>query len=120
MSLLIFSCSTSDEGSSSSDFNPPAWIQGTWSQEGGTQGLSTGFRLSTHDLCTIIFTTEQCQQEMLNLMRKSSQTVSVNETISSSLYVAKINYYGGQSVTYTFKKLSNTEIEYNGIVYIKQ
>jgi hypothetical protein len=118
--FFLLSCSSADEDLNSSDFNPPAWIQGTWMQEGGTQGISMGFRLSTHDLCTIIITAEQCQQELLNLIRKSGQTVSVNETISNSEYVTKINYYGGQSVTYTFKKLSNTEIDYNGAVFIKQ
>ena len=121
--FVLLSCSSSEEGSSNSDFNPPAWIQGTWRQEGSTAGTGVGFKFSTNDLCTLIYTAEQCQQGMIYEMRKSGQTATVDETISNTSYSAKINYYGGQSVTYSFIKISNTEIEWSGsprAVFIKQ
>ena len=127
--LFLFSCSSNsdDNNSSNSDFHPPAWIQGTWIQEeeGATStSYSTGFKFSKNDLCTLILTTEQCQQGLIDLIRKGGQTATVNETISNSSYTAKINYYGGQSVTYSFNKISNTKIEWLSgagvIVYIKQ
>ncbi|MFV8345952.1 hypothetical protein [Flavobacterium sp. ZB4P13] len=125
--FLLFSCSNSDDdngsNSSNSDFHPPAWIQGTWIQEGSTASINNGFSFSSSDLCTLLLTTEQCQKGLIDLIRKSGQAVTVNETITSTSYTAKITYYGGQSVTYSFRKLSNTSIEYmavSGSVFIKQ
>lgn len=121
--FVLLSCSSSDESTNNSDFNPPAWIQGTWMQEGSTAGTSMGFKFNSNDLCTLIFTAEQCQQGLISTMRKSGQTATVEETIANTSYSAKINYYGGQSVTYSFRKISNTEIEWSGspsAVFIKQ
>lgn len=120
--LLLFSCSSSDDNnnSSNSDLNPPAWIQGTWMQVGSTATTRSGFSFSSADFCTLILTAEQCQKGLLDLIRKGGQTVTVNETITSTSYTIKITYYGGQSVTYSFKKLSNNSIEYTGYTFIKQ
>ena len=121
--FVLLSCSSSDESTNNSDFNPPVWIQGTWKQEGSTAGSGIGFKFSSNDLCTLISTAEQCQHGLITLVRKSGQTATVDETITSSTYSAKINYYGGQSATYSFRKISNTEIEWSGslsAVFIKQ
>lgn len=118
--FMILSCSSSNDSASSSDFNPPAWIQGTWLQEGSTPSLSTGFKFYSNDFCTLIVNAEQCQKGLVDLIRKGGESASVVETISNTSYSAKINYVGGQSATYTFSKISNTEIEYMGLTYIKQ
>lgn len=92
-------------------------------QEGSTALNSMGFKFSSNDLCVQILTTEQCQKGLIDLIRKSGQTATVDETITSTSYSAKITYVGGQSVTYSFKKVSNTKIEYiagSGSVFIKQ
>jgi hypothetical protein len=123
--LLIFSCSSSDDssGTSSSDINPPTWIQGTWKQEGASQGQGIGFKFSSNDFCTLILSADVCTQGQIDSFRKVGEKVTVEETISSTLYSAKINYPMGQSVTYTFNKISNTEIKWEasaGVVFIKQ
>jgi hypothetical protein len=123
--LLIFSCSSSDDSSatSSSDINPPTWIQGTWKQESALQGQGLGFKFSSNDFCTLIFNADVCTQGQIDSFRKAGEKVTVEETISSTLYSAKINYPMGQSVTYTFNKISNTEIKWEasaGVVFIKQ
>jgi hypothetical protein len=123
--LLFFACSSSDDSSSasSSDFNPPAWIQGTWVQEGTTQGQGVAFRFSAHDFCMSSSIVEQCYQGVIDLSRKGGANSNVEETTTSSSYSAKINYGGGQSVTYSFKKISSSEIECTslfGTVFIKK
>ena len=118
------SCSSSsddDNNSSNSDFHPPAWIQGTYMQEGSTTTSGMGFKFSSNDLCTLISTAEQCQKGMIDTMGKSGQNSTVDETITSTSYSAYITYGGtGQSVTYSFKKLSNNSIEYMGYTFIKK
>ncbi|MEZ7500752.1 hypothetical protein QO200_18710 [Flavobacterium sp. Arc3] len=123
--LLIFSCSSSDDssGTSSSDINPPTWIQGTWKQEGALQGQGLGFKFSSNDFCTLILNGDLCTQGQIDSFRKAGEKVTVEETISSTSYSAKINYPMGQSVTYSFSKISNTEIKWEssaGVVFIKQ
>ena len=124
--FLMLSCSNSDDNtnSSNSDFHPPAWIQGNWIQEGsiGTSGVV--FSFSANDFCmTNMGLTKQCQQEFVNLYRKPGYDVTVIETITTTNYTAEIKYFGGQSVIYSFRKLSNSSIEWTsvpGSVFIKQ
>lgn len=61
ISILIFSCSTSDGGSGSSDLNPPLWIQNTWKQDSGI-GISNSFIFSKNDLCSNTMGAQQCQK----------------------------------------------------------
>lgn len=122
--FLMLSCSNSDDNSSNSDFHPPAWIQGNWIQEGsiGTSGVL--FTFSANDFClTNLGIVKQCQQELVNQMRQPGNAVTVTETITATTYTAEIKYYAGQSVIYSFRKLSNTSIEWtsvSGSVFIKQ
>lgn len=123
--FLLLSCSNSDDSAndSNSDFNPPAWIQGNWELEGsGSSGIL--FSFTATDFCmTTLGIAKQCQQEFVNLYRKPGNPVTVTETITATAYTAEIKYLGGQSIIYSFKKLSNTSIEWTasaGSVFIKQ
>lgn len=119
--FLIFSCSSSDEGLNKSDFNPPAWIQGTWNDEFGS---GAGFKFSTNNIIILVPPSEQSLQGLITLGRTGGQTATVEETISNTSYSAKLNFYGGQSTTYTFNKLSDTELEYEpyggAVIFVKQ
>lgn len=123
MAFLVFSCSNSDDSSSasSSDFNPPAWIQGTWKQEGTTPEEGMDFKFSAHDFCMSSFAIEQCYKGMMDLMRMGGEKPTVEETITSSSYSAKITLVAGQSITYSFRKISDTEIEFeqDGGVWVR-
>jgi hypothetical protein len=122
--FLMLSCSNSDDNSSNSDFHPPAWIQGNWLQEGsiGTSGVL--FSFSANDFCmTNMGLTKQCQQDFVNQVRQPGNTVTVTEIITATTYTAEIKYYAGQSIIYSFRKLSNTSIEWTsvpGSVFVKQ
>lgn len=122
--FLIFSCSSSDDSSkdtTNGDFHPPTWIQGTYKQEGSTATIGLGFKFSSEDFCVqLMGGTEQCQQGMISLIRQGGGTATVEESISDTTYSAKMNTPGGQSTTYSFKKVSNTVIEYIGVKFIKQ
>lgn len=123
--ILACSCSKSDDNSNSSnsDFHPPAWIQGNWGQQ---SSISSGvlFSFSVNDFCvTNTGVTKQCQQEFVDSYRKFGNAVTVTETITSTIYTAEIKYFAGQSIIYSFRKLSNNSIEWTavaGSVFIKQ
>ena len=125
--FLMLSCSNSDDNanSSNSDFHPPAWIQGNWLLD-GISGYGVLFSFSANDFCmTNMGVTKQCQQELVNQMRQpgNANAVKVTETISATTYTAEIKYFTGQSVIYSFRKLSNNSIEWTaaaGAVFIKQ
>lgn len=121
----MLSCSNSDDNSNSSksDFHPPAWIQGNWIQEGseGTSGVT--FSFTKNDFCNTTLSFKQCQQEFVNLYRQPGYDVKVIETITDTKYTAEIKYFAGQSVIYSFRKLSNNSIQWTaapGAVFIKQ
>ncbi len=123
--VLACSCSKSDDNSNSSnsDFHPPAWIQGNWGQQ---SSISAGvlFSFSVNDFCmTNMGIAKQCQQEFVDTYRKLGKAVTVTETITTTTYSAEIKYFGGQSVIYSFRKLSDNSIEWTavtGSVLIKQ
>jgi hypothetical protein len=123
---LILSCSNSDDNSnpSNSDFHPPAWIQGNWNA-GANTSFSVLFSFSANDICMTISSIKQCQQEFVNQMRQpgNANAVTVTETITATTYIAEVKYFAGQSIIYSFRKLSNNSIEWTsspGSVFIKQ
>ena len=126
--FLILSCSNSDDNSSSSnsDFNPPAWIQGSWIQEGSVGTAGVVFSFSANDFCmTNIGFSKQCQQEFVNQVRQpgNANAVTVTETITATNYTTEIKYFAGQSIIYSFRKLANNKIEWTsvpGSVFVKQ
>lgn len=122
----MLSCSNSDDNtkSSNSDFHPPAWIQGTWNQEGSNGSSGVSFTFAANDFCfTTMGVAKQCQQELVNQMRQPGNSVTVTETNTATNYTAEIKYFAGQSVIYSFRKLANNKIEWTavtGSVFIKQ
>ena len=124
--FLMLSCSNSDDNtnSSKSDFHPPAWIQGTWNQEGSNGSSGVLFSFSVNDFClTTMGVAKQCQQEYVNQIKKINTAVTVTETITATAYTAEIKYFAGQSVIYSFRKLADNKIEWtavSGSVFLKQ
>lgn len=109
--FVLLSCSSSDESINSSDFNPPAWIQGTWVQLFAGQDAGTGVRFGAHDLCLVIGTGELCQQGIINSQRAAGGKMSVIETITSTSYSVIISSSAGSN-TFSFRKISDTKIEW--------
>lgn len=121
--FLLLSCSDSyDSLSGSADFHPPSWLQGNWGFEEVDEASTVVFSFSKGDLCLVSGISKQCYQELVNQMRKEGIKVKVNETITANTYIAEITYFAGQSVIYSFRKLSNNSIEWTqspGSVLIK-
>jgi hypothetical protein len=119
---ILFSCSKSDSNttnnpatSTTNDFHPPSWIQGNYKQTIGTNVISqNGFNFSANDLVIVNSTGSLLsQQGSVNFARANgSQTVTVVEIITNTLYSAQINYPSGQSVIYAFDKISSTKIRW--------
>lgn len=121
----MLSCSKKDETPENSiKISPPAWILGTWQQEG--IGASTNFRFTSDDFCTGFYNTAfSCNKEMLNSAVKSNAAANVKEISSDTQYSIEITI-ASQVVTYSFQKVSATKIKWvntsigSDVVYIKQ
>jgi hypothetical protein len=115
--FFLVSCSNSDDttNGSNSDFHPPTWIQGNWGLEGAGSS-EVLFSFTANDFCmTNMGIAKQCQQEFVNKYRQPGNAVTVTETITATAYTAEIKYFAGQSIIYSFRKLSNTSIEWTSV-----
>lgn len=113
--VALFSCSESDNNSSVApdehSINPPSWIQGTWlNQEFLDAGISSGFKFASDNFCTVLYTNTTCYKEQPLQFNEISTTTSYEIVLTGS----------GTGVTYHFTKISNTQIEANGLIYTKQ
>ena len=118
----LFGCS-SDSSSSNNigspsnqtiQINPPSWIQGTWLQK--TASLTSGFRFTSNDVVIIQAGTEQSLRGQIAL-------VSASEESTQNTYKVTSNFPSGQSVIYSFTKISDTEIRWDAVsvaIFTKQ
>ena len=113
--FLLISCSSSPSNStptvSSSIYNPPSWIQGTWGRKanGAGQTDKAYYKFTTDNICQLTGGfSSQCWKESINT---SPQILSGSETITSDTYTANFISSGGAStLTLSFKKVSATKI----------
>lgn len=121
--IALSSCSSDDDSTTNSQIqiNPPNWIQGKWLVDVTISG-ENGWRFTNNDFIIIQSNTEMSQREQLQQFSNNGQDVSANDTSTDSTYSVTLNTIGGQSTTYTFTKISNTEITYDvlNIIYTKQ
>jgi hypothetical protein len=121
--IVLSSCSSDDYSTSNSQIqiNPPNWIQGKWLVDLITPG-ENGWRFTNNDFIIIQSSTELSQREQLQQFSNNGQDVSANDTSTDNTYSVTLNYFAGQSATYSFTKISNTEITYDvlNIIYTKQ
>ena len=117
---VLSSCSSDDdEPSSNIQINPPAWIQGTWLAENN----ATGFKFTSNDIIILNTGIQQSHRESLEQFGNAGETVSANDESTSNNYSAELNYPAGQTVTYSFNKLSDNDISWvtiSNIVLVKQ
>ena len=112
--LLLVSCSSSSSNNnpavSSSTYNPPSWIQGTWGIKatgGGQTNDDPKYKFTTDNICQLTGGfSSQCWKEGIN---SNPQGLSGSETITADTYVCALSG-GGTSVTLTFRKISSTKI----------
>ena len=107
ISLLLLSCSSSEDSSSGPDknsLNPPAWIQGKWAL--GTGDAQSGHEFKSNDWCSYMSSVSICWKSAIE---SSNGQATVVETITDSSYITKLTV-GGITITYTFIKMSATKI----------
>jgi hypothetical protein len=114
--LLLFSCSSDDNSSSNSAFNPPAWIQGTWGvKTDGTTPETPLYKFTSNNLCQLSQATSLCWKESI---AQAPSIYSGSDVSTDSSYEANlIQSQGAVTFTLKFKKVSTTKIiwVYNGI-----
>ena len=118
--MSLSSCSSDDNGSSNSQINPPNWIQGLWMTGEGL--ADTGFRFTSNDITIILINTEVSQKGYIKQFTDAGQNVSTNEEMDENSYSIILNYPAGQSVTYSFTRISDSKITWDAVnnsVYIK-
>jgi hypothetical protein len=115
LSTLV-SCSSNDEdnGNSEIQINPPNWIQGKWLLEGSVVGES-GWKFTDNDFILIQANVEVSQREQLQQFFNGGQDVSANDSSTDESYSVTLNSIGGQSTTYSFTKISKTEISWDTV-----
>ena len=112
--LLTISCSKDDEGSSSSSFNPPNWIIGTWLDKNEPEWSQIGgFKFTSDNIIDL----NADGQEILNYDQSfaiglKSGTMKIDETITNEVYQIIINTSGITTLNYTFNKGSSNSIIY--------
>lgn len=111
----LFGCSSdsSSPSNQSIQINPPSWIQGTWLQ-GLT--LTSGFRFTSNDVIVIQFGTEQSVRGQITLISASDET-------TQNTYKVTSNFPSGQTIIYSFTKISDTEIRWDAVptsIFTKQ
>ncbi|MBF8151316.1 hypothetical protein ITJ86_15520 [Winogradskyella sp. F6397] len=104
MILTLTACSSSDDSSSNNQyFNPPSWIQGTWTSEHG----QNDFRFTSDDFCYILASYETCYKEGIESGHGAIEAI---ESITENSYEVGLSG-GGTAASWSFIKISNTEIE---------
>lgn len=103
--ILFVSCSSSDDNSkNNSHLNPPNWIQGTWAVVYTDPVIIQPFcKFTSDNFCTIASNQEIC------LTTNEHTTVTQNPTDASFSFSYTTQ---GQTSSFTFRKITDTEIEY--------
>jgi hypothetical protein len=122
--IAFSSCSSDDNSTSNSQIqiNPPNWIQGKWLIDVSIPG-ENGWQFTNNDFIIIQSSTEMSQREQLQQFSNNGQDVSANDTSTDNTYSVTLNTIGGQSTTYSFTQISNTEITWDAVsnsIYTKQ
>lgn len=110
--VFLFGCSPSDgDSGSSSSYNPPTWIQGTWGIKGDPDLNQNDFPLykfTSDNFCLVAGSISQCWKEVI---QQTPQIMSGSDSHTVSTYeVNLIQSNGAVTVTYSFKKVSATKI----------
>ena len=109
--VVVVSCSKEEDVSNSGDIRPPEWIQGTWLAEGGTySGNNLGFRFTSDDMIIIFSGNEISQKGQLDFYRQAGEEASAENVEAGDSYELRFSYPAGQSVIYTFERVSENAI----------
>lgn len=121
--LLVFSCSSSDDSTqSSSAIDPPEWILGTWLLEDSGLG-DMGWRFTSNDFIMIQSGFEVSQKGQIEIIISGGGEASVENISTDDTYEIRTNFPGGQTTSYKFISVSETELQWKNvasITYIKQ
>ncbi|MGL2992568.1 hypothetical protein [Flavobacterium sp. TSSA_36] len=111
--VFLFSCSSEENDSgSSSYYNPPAWIQGTWGEKAdGNINITDEplVKFTSDNFCLFVGgITTQCWKEVIQL---TPQFMSGSDSHTDSTYeINLISGNGAETLTMNFKKVSATKI----------
>lgn len=122
--ITLLNCSSDDDSTTSSQIqiNPPNWIQGEWLQDDNFLG-DTGWRFTNDDFIIILTGNESSQRDQLEIFLDAGQDVSAQDEITNDTYEVISNFPAGQTTTYSFTKISDTEIMWDSssnAIYTKQ
>ena len=112
VSLLACSGDDSSDSVNSNDFNPPAWIQGTWGYE-NVNSLTPAFRFKPADVCQLLNNgmSESCWGSQVELLAQNNVNYTVDEQSTDSSYSVAFGS-NGTTNTLTFEKISDSKIKW--------
>jgi hypothetical protein len=107
---------------SSSAIDPPEWILGTWLLEDSGLG-DMGWRFTSNDFIMIQSGFEVSQKGQIEIIISGGGEASVENISTNDTYEIRTNFPGGQTTSYKFIRVSETELQWENvasITYIKQ
>lgn len=108
--ISLTSCSSDDSiGPNSASINPPSWIIGIWNSE---YVDIQSFEFTPSDIITIQGGVSISLEEQINFYTSNGQDVSIEETKTDDYYSLTANLPAGQSVTYSFDRISENSFIY--------
>lgn len=111
--IILYSCTNNEKTNTNNTFNPPLWIQGTWSVITYSNPQPV-FRFTTDDFILITLNIERSQKDQIEQSKKSlGVNVIITEEVTNSIYnitIKTTSLSGSISTIYKFKKVDATHI----------
>lgn len=86
--------------------------------------VESGFKFTSNDFILILLNVQSSQREQLQIALNSGSNASASDNSTDNSYSITLKFTAGLSTSYTFDRISDTEIQTtsNGItaIYIKQ
>ena len=111
--LIALACSNDETDTiavNQNAFNPPAWIQGTWSKENATES-DYNFVFNADNICSAATKTNSaCWKEGITELKKNNIEYVISEEATDTFY--SVSYTANGKVTSVmFTKMSDTKID---------
>lgn len=113
--IALVSCSKEDDNNSLNSINPPDWILGTWLID--DPAFELGWKFTSNDVVIIQMGGQLSQKGQIDFYLENGQEASTTEEYTNETYSLKLILPAGQSVIYSFTKISSTEIQWDEVPY---
>ena len=109
--IVTISCSKDDNAHYVNPITPPAWVQGTWTEENSESQRSV-FKITEDDIIVLSGSSEKSQKDHLKSNHDSGVSMGILEINNEEHYTLEFNYPEGNSVIFRFSKIDEQQISW--------